>query len=454
MIRFRRPEIRGSKGEPFAGPGRSPGRRGHPRGSAPNPAKGMIPLGTRLAVVLGLAAATLPLGTGRALAQYRLGTGDIVEVAIFGMADYRRRVTVDIDGTVSLPFLGEAKAAGLSLAELRKAVTAGLEASGTVRNPDVTVELVEHRPFYIGGDVARPGALPYRPGMTVRHAVAVAGGYDALRFRAENPLLAGPEMQSQYDSHWVEFVRRNARVLSLQAEIDERDAIDLGVLKRAPVEPRVVEQIASLETRDLATRVANFRKERQSIEALIGQARTTVAGLDRSLRESQATVEQQVQAIERTAANAARGISPTYRLEDERRAVALLKGQQTDATTRLAQARRELAELERRLERTVDEHRSGLLQTLQATVVEMERERVQVRSAGERLIYTGALKAQLRGTGRAPDIVIHRRSPDGTVRLAAEEDTAILPDDVIEIVIRPDQLVVGARAGAVADAGR
>ena len=134
--------------------------------------------------------------------------------------------------------------------------------------------------------------------------------------------------------------------------------------------------------------------------------------------------------------------------------MAMLKGQQADATTRLAQARRELAELERRLDRSADEHRSALLQNLQATVVEMERERAQVRSAGERLIYTGALKAQLRGTGRAPDILIHRKGADGTVRLAAEEDTAILPDDVIEIVIRPDQLVVGARAGVVADAAR
>ncbi|BAQ48294.1 MULTISPECIES: polysaccharide biosynthesis/export family protein [Methylobacterium] len=443
MSTGRRPDAAASEGGPRAGRGQTPGKAGAPRSPGP-----------RIAVAAGLWAALLPLASGRALAEYRLGTGDIVEVAIFGMADYRRRVTVNIDGTVSLPFLGEAKAAGLSLADLRKAVTTGLEASGTVRNPDVTVELVEHRPFYISGDVARPGAQPYRPGMTVRHAVAVAGGYDALRFRAENPLLAAPEMQSQYDSHWVEFVRRKARVLSLQAEIDEGDTVDLAVLRQAPVDPRVIDQIASLETRDLATRAANFRKERQAIQALVAQTKTSVAGLERSLRESQATVEQQVQSIERTAGNAARGLSPTYRLEEERRAVALLKGQQTDATSRLAQARRELAELERRLDRTVDEHRSALLQNLQATVVEMERERAQVRSAGERLLYTGALKAQLRGTGRAPDIVIHRKGADGTVRLAVEEGTEIQPDDVIEVVIRPDQLVVGAKAGALADAAR
>lgn len=450
MITIGRPNNPGSKGEPVAAPGRSPGKRvvAPPR----HPAEGMIPSGARTMIAAGLAAVLLTLGGGAARAEYRLGTGDIVEVAIFGMADYRRRVTVNIDGTVSLPFLGEAKAAGLSLAELRKAVTVGLEASGTVRNPDVTVELVEHRPFYISGDVARPGAQPYRPGMTVRHAVAVAGGYDALRFRAENPLMAAPEIQSQYDSHWVEFVRRKARVLSLQAEIDGRESVDFAVLKQAPVEPRVVEQIASLETRDLATRAANFRKERQSVEGAIAQTRATVAGLERTVRENQATVDQQVQAIERTAGNAARGISPTYRLEEDRRAVAMLRGQVTDATARLAQARRELADFERRLDRTVDEHRSTLLQSLQATVVEMERERAQVRSAGERLIYTGALKAQLRGTGRAPDIVIHRKTADGTVRLAVEEGTEIRPDDVIEVVIRPEQLVVGAKAGADADA--
>ncbi|RVU15946.1 polysaccharide biosynthesis/export family protein [Methylobacterium oryzihabitans] len=399
-----------------------------------------------------LLALAVLLAAEPARAEYRLGTGDVVEVAVFGMQDFRRRVTVDIDGTVPLPFLGEARAAGLTLAALREAVTRGLEANGTVRGPVVTVELIEHRPFYIAGDVARPGALAYRAGMTVRHAVAVAGGYDALRFRAENPLLAAPELQSQYDSHWIELVRRQARSISLQAEIDGRDTIDLAVLRQAPVPGRIVEEIAALESRDLAVRTADFRRERQSIEQVAGQIRASIASLDKALRDSETAIEQQNLATERNTGNAARGITPTYRLDEDRRALAMLRTQQVDATARLAQARRDLTETERRLERTIGERQSRLVQSLQAVLVELERERSQVRSAGERLLYTGALKAQMRGAGRGPDIVIHRRSADGTERIAAEEGTPIQPDDVIEVVIRPDQLVVSSGGGATAAA--
>src|SRR5687767_14879009 len=124
-----------------------------------------------LAVVL--AALLLP---GSASAAYRLGAGDVVEIAVFGLPDYNRRVTVNVDGDLSLPFLGEVRAAGMSLPELRVELARGLEANGAVRNPQVTVQLVEHRPFYISGDVARPGAHAYRPGLTVRHAIALAGG--------------------------------------------------------------------------------------------------------------------------------------------------------------------------------------------------------------------------------------------------------------------------------------
>lgn len=399
---------------------------------------------TRIAALALLLATTVD-----ARAEYRLGTGDVVEVAIFGMQDYRRRVTVNIDGNVSLPFLGEERASGLTIAELRKSVTHGLAANGTVRSPEVTVELIEHRPFYISGDVSRPGAQAYRPGMTVRHAVAVAGGYDALRFRAENPLLAAPEMQSQYDSHWVELVRRQARAISLQAELDGKDKIDLSVLREAPISPKVIEEIATLEARDFLLRSTNFKKERTSLERAIAQLKETVATLDRALRQSEASIEQQSQAVERTTTNTARGITPAYRVDEDRRALAGLRTQQVDAGSRLAQARRDLAELERRLDRTVDEHQSRLIQDLQGVLVGLESGRSQVRSAGERLLYTGAVKAQMRRGGGGPEVVIYRKTFEGTAKMPADENAEILPDDVVEVVIRPEQLVVTPTGGQV-----
>ena len=125
-------------------------------------------------------------GPTAARADYLLGSGDVLEVSVFGVADFNRKAVVNVDGNVSLPFLGEVPASGRSITELRKSITSALLADGTILKPVVTVELVEHRPFYITGDVSHPGALPYRPGLTVRRAIALAGGYDVLHFRAKN----------------------------------------------------------------------------------------------------------------------------------------------------------------------------------------------------------------------------------------------------------------------------
>ena len=41
----------------------------------------------------------------------------------------------------------------------------------------------EQRPVYLNGDVSRPGEQRYRLGLTVRQTIALAGGYDIMRFR-------------------------------------------------------------------------------------------------------------------------------------------------------------------------------------------------------------------------------------------------------------------------------
>jgi polysaccharide export outer membrane protein len=111
------------------------------------------------------------------------------------MPEFKRRATVNVDGEVAIPFVGALQAAGLSLAELRASIGASLIRMGAMQNPQVTVEMAEHRPFYISGDVSRPGAIAYRKGLTVRHAIALSGGFDALRFRSENPLMAAPDLR-------------------------------------------------------------------------------------------------------------------------------------------------------------------------------------------------------------------------------------------------------------------
>ncbi len=102
---------------------------------------------------------------------------------VVGLArgDFQTRLdgtfAIDTDGRVSLPMVGDVPAEGRSTAELGAAIAALFQGKfGTLTAPSASVEIIEYRPFYIVGVVDRPGSYPFRPGMTVLHALSIAGG--------------------------------------------------------------------------------------------------------------------------------------------------------------------------------------------------------------------------------------------------------------------------------------
>ncbi|GJE40177.1 polysaccharide biosynthesis/export family protein [Methylobacterium persicinum] len=385
-----------------------------------------------------LLAAVALCAAGPARATYRLGPGDVVEVSVLGVQDYRRRVTVDVDGAVALPLVGEIPAEGLAVGDLRRRITEGLVAGRALKNPDVTVELVEYRPFYVSGDVARPGAIPYRPGLTARVAVALAGGYDALRFRSENPLLLAPEIRGQYEAAWVELLRRQARFLTLTAEADGKDTADLSSLSAAPLQPGTVAALAASEARDLKARVADFARQKLFQERALDRLKANVADLETSAQQQEVIVGRQREAVERSSLSFAKGVSPVMRAEEENRALAALSSQFQETTARLVAARKERDEAARGVERLVEERRQRLLREGQDALVDVERLRSQVKASGERLLYAGAVKAQVQRGGRGPDLVVHRRVEGAMQAIAVAEDGELLPGDVLDVAIRPD----------------
>ena len=108
--------------------------------------------------------------------DYRLGAGDRVRVTVFGQQDLTGIYSVDGSGNLAFPLVGQVRAAGLTGSELQGALVASLSPK-YIKDPSVTVEVLSYRPFYILGEVRTPGSYPYVFGMTVLHAVALAGGY-------------------------------------------------------------------------------------------------------------------------------------------------------------------------------------------------------------------------------------------------------------------------------------
>lgn len=108
--------------------------------------------------------------------EYRLGPGDKVKVTVFGEEDLSGEYELGALGVVSMPLIGAVKGAGLTEKELEDAIAAKL-LEGFLKNPRVAVEVLNYRPFYILGEVKKPGSYPYVNGMSIINAVAVGGGF-------------------------------------------------------------------------------------------------------------------------------------------------------------------------------------------------------------------------------------------------------------------------------------
>jgi polysaccharide export outer membrane protein len=116
------------------------------------------------------------LAADDAALHYKLGTGDQIRIQVFGEDDLTLELRVGDSGRVSYPFLGDVQVAGLTLAELERAIVDGLKPDYLL-DPSVNVSVVEYRPFFIYGEVNKPGGYPFQPGLTVEKAVALAEGF-------------------------------------------------------------------------------------------------------------------------------------------------------------------------------------------------------------------------------------------------------------------------------------
>jgi polysaccharide biosynthesis/export protein len=107
---------------------------------------------------------------------YVLDTGDKLRIFVYGQPNLSRIYAVDQVGNVAFPLIGSVRARGRTSTQLGRAITSRLSRD-FVRDPFVTVDVAQNRPFFILGEVRLPGQYPYVSGMTVETAVAIAGGY-------------------------------------------------------------------------------------------------------------------------------------------------------------------------------------------------------------------------------------------------------------------------------------
>ena len=118
-----------------------------------------------------------PLTSKPDVSMYRLGPGDRVEIKVLGADELAGQYSVQDDGTIRMLMVGEVSAAGLTPDQVQAKIEEKLRAGKYITQPRASVAVLIYRPFYILGEVARPGGYPYVSGMKVLSAVAAGGGY-------------------------------------------------------------------------------------------------------------------------------------------------------------------------------------------------------------------------------------------------------------------------------------
>ncbi|PSJ58544.1 sugar ABC transporter substrate-binding protein [Mesorhizobium soli] len=418
--------------------------------SASDSAKARRFRNTLAALTLSLVASA-PALHGAMAAEYLLGPQDKVRLkiyewraskdTIFEWTALNDQFTVGADGTLSLPFVGEIDAAGSTPGALGTAIGNMLMTHmGLGRPPNVAVEVVQFRPFYVFGDVKNAGEFPYRPGLTVLQALSIAGG---LRTREDGTgRLAREVISGRGDLSLLTLAGINlmARKARLEAELNSADEIAFP------------EQLTK-RTQDSAATMA-MEQERLIFKARQDGMKTQIQALgdlkDFLAKELQALEEQltlydkQIELVEKeltgVSSLVSKGLTAAPREMSLERTLAQIRSDRLAAETAVFRARQEISRADISALEVKNKYATEVSETLRETQAQMNEISRKAQTAVQMLhdseVTTPRLLAQSRGDEAQPIYTVVRPMQDGTAsEIAATETTALQPSDTLKIKI-------------------
>ncbi|WP_246693147.1 MULTISPECIES: sugar ABC transporter substrate-binding protein [unclassified Mesorhizobium] len=299
----------------------------------------------------------------------------------------------------------------------------------------MTAIIAEYRPIYVTGDVLTPGQQAYRPLMTVRQAIAVAGGFSLLRARTNQ---AGPDptdLRRDYEMIWGEYTRDYFHSARLRAELDKQESFDTQPPQGSPLSPSLAAGIAKAEAEALKLSLDNFQQEQSFVEKGAKDAAAQIETLIKRAQDEADAVKADEEDLEQVTKAFKAGNLTNNRLADVRRAVLLSSSRALETSVELMRTKRQQEDFARQLERNENQRRIGLLNELRDTEVRLADIGTRLRAASQKLQPVGATAAPLSIAGetvRAQMTIV--RNVDGQWRKqAADEDAEVAPGDTIEV---------------------
>lgn len=385
-------------------------------------------------------------------AQYKLAPGDTIEVSIGGLPDQHSRGQIQIDGTIALPGVGTVEVAGLTPSEmqsrietllqsriLRQRLPDGRDQTFVVKPGDVMASVVEYRPIYVSGDVLTPGQQVYRASMTVRQAVAVAGGFSLLRSRSQQYGSTDPaDLLRDYESLATEYVKEYFHIVRISAELDDRDTFDQSVPNDISLPASVVDSVVRAEAESLKTSQSDARNETRFLQDAVRKTDAQYATLKQQHEGEEKGVRDDEEELQRTQKLLSAGLLTNPRVTENRRALLLWATRSLQTSVELMRLQRQRDDFQRQIERNASQRTVNLLKEQKDSNVHLADLRVRMLALSQKLQPVGGTGAVPVGTSDLhPEVTVLRRLGQRWDKIAASEDFDVEPGDVIEVALRP-----------------
>jgi polysaccharide export outer membrane protein len=399
--------------------------------------------------ILHLLAALSMLWPASASADYRLQPGDSLAMFVVGLPELEQTAQINLDGDVVFPVLGTLRAGGRTLSEVQEEVsqriaskTAFSLGNDGIRTifldpTQVTISVASYQPIYVRGDVTKPGEQPFRPGLSVRQAIAVAGGYDLLRFRDGNPFMDAAKLRGEYDQLWIEFANAQIRVKRLEAELAGNGELGDQTVAGAPVSAELLRQIVKAEQEQLRLSLQDHEEEGRHLGRAVGISEETASLLGEQQQKEKADMDADAEDLKRVQGLFEKGTLAVTRVTDARQALLTSSVRYLDTSAELSIARQTLEDAKREIDRAESTWRLELLSDLQEARAALETARSKLRATSEQLLYIGTDRSQLtQGLAGEPSIMIFARGDETEGRSARESDI-LAPGDLVEVTLQP-----------------
>lgn len=409
-----------------------------------------------LAVVCSLVVLIVMLpASGYALdSDYKLGAGDKARVRASEWRASQAQVyewdaisgeyTVNSAGYISMPLIGDVKAAGKTTSELSDVIAEGLvKKIGTVKRPEIAIEITQYRPFYILGPVSKAGDYPYRPNLTVLQAVGIAGGFRRTADeRPERESISGEGDLSVLQLNMSSYLTQLAR---LNAELSDAGTITFPAEINSQANNPTVRDFIKQQVSIFQSRKESMRAQLKSYEALKVLLAQEVTSLNERAQSQQRQIE--LAKRERDAVDTLmnKGLTVNARQSTLEQQLAQFESSRLDISTSILRAQQELSKADRDSLELRNKFKNAVSDEIHAVSLKVQETKEKINTAQALLSETDGYitKASDRNARISYTIV---RKVDGKVQeIAADESTPVFPEDVVRVRInrRPDFVETG-----------